>query len=146
MNAGILAMLTLLGTVGAGIALVWYRDLIFGAEPPPRRPGPRRPPPSRPRRLTTAHKPETVAKRAATVSAPVSGVAIANNDAEMIALRALAKLIRAEMITETAALETVFAVRAGSSKAYKNVQAKLKQAQSELADIPEPASPPPGER
>ena len=74
---------------------------------------------------------ETKPKRAETVSATVSGIAVPDNDAEMIAIRTVAKLINAGMITETAALETVFAVRAGSSRRYRAVQAKLKLAQAE---------------
>jgi hypothetical protein len=62
---------------------------------------------------------------------PVSGIATPNDDPEMVAFRVLAKLIAARLVTETAALETAFDVRAGSSKAYKTVQAKLKAAQVE---------------
>lgn len=133
MNEGVVLLLTIIATAGSGLTVLWYRDLIWPERFPPaepqRRPGPRRPPAARQRRPPAG---ETKPKPAATVSPAVSGVATPDNDAEMVALRAVAMLIQAGMITETAALETVFAVRAGSSKAYKNVQAKLKQAQSEL--------------
>ena len=43
------------------------------------------------------------------------------------------KLINAGLITETAALQTVFGVKAGSSKDYKRVHEKLKIAQAEIA-------------
>lgn len=133
MNPGTLAILTLLGTIGVGITVVWYRDLIwpeyFPPAEPQRRPGPRRPPAARARQVKPA---EMEPKPAATVSNGVSGIATPNNDAEMVALRAVAVLIQANMITETAALETLFCVKAGSSKRYKAIHAKLKQAQSEL--------------
>jgi len=58
----------------------------------------------------------------------VSGVATPNNDAETVSFRVLAKLIQAKHVTETEALETVFGVKAGSSKAYQEARAKLKRA------------------
>jgi hypothetical protein len=133
MNEGIVLLLTVLGTAGAGLTVLWYRDLIWPEHFPPakqqRRPGPRRPPAARARQVTPA---ETEPKPAATVSPAVSGIATPDNDAEMVALRAVAVLIQANMITETAALETLFCVKPGSSKRYKAIHAKLKQAQSEL--------------
>jgi len=145
MNEGLLALILILGTIGAVIWAVMYRDLIWPTSPnSPRRPAgrvrsrvlrPGRAAPAAPRqRLALV---ETRAKSTATVSEPVSGVATLENDAEMIALRTLAKLIAANQITETAALQTVFAVRAGSSKRYKEVQAKLKIAQAELESAAE---------
>lgn len=133
MNPGTLAILTLLGTIGVGVTVVWYRDLIwpehFPQAKPQRRTGPRRPPAGRARQVKPA---ETAPKPAETVSPAVSGIATPDNDAEMVALRAVAVLIKANMITETAALETLFCVKPGSSKRYKAIHAKLKQAQSEL--------------
>lgn len=132
MNEGWLAIGVILATIGSGIALVWYRDLIFttGAAAPrrPRRSTPRRPPP-RPRQV------ETPAKQAEAVSRAVSVIGAPENDIEMIAFRALAKLVRAGMVNETVAIETVFDVKAGSSKAYKAAQSKLKQALVELDSL-----------
>jgi hypothetical protein len=136
MNEGWLAICVILATIGSGIALVWYRDLIFttGAAAPrrPRRSTPRRParPPARP-----APRVETPAKQAEAVSYAVSSIAAPENDIEMIAFRALAKLVRAGMVNETVAIETVFDVKAGSSKAYKAAQSKLKQALVELDSL-----------
>ena len=138
MNEGWLAIGVILATIGSGIALVWYRDLIFttGAAAPrrPRRSTPRRParPAARPRQI------ETPVKQAEVVSNVVSMIAAPENDIEMIAFRALAKLVRAGDVTETIALEHAFDVKAGSSKAYKAVQAKLKIALVEL-DIADPS-------
>lgn len=135
MNEGWLAIGVILATIGSGVALVWYRDLIFttGAAAPrrPRRSTPRRParPPTRPRKV------ETPAKQAEAVSNAVSVIAAPENDIEMIAFRALAKLIRAGAVNETIAIETVFDVKAGSSKAYKACQANLKRALAELDSL-----------
>lgn len=132
MNEGWLAIGVILATIGSGIALVWYRDLIFttGAAAPrrPRRSTPRRPAAARPR----APASETVAKPAEVVSNAVSVIAAPENDIEMIAFRALAKLVRAGAVNETVAIETAFDVKAGSSKAYKAAQTKLKIALFEL--------------
>ena len=129
MNEGWLAIGVILATIGSGIALVWYRDLIFttGAAAPrrPRRPTSRRSA-TRPRQV------ETPAKPAEAVSNAVSVIAAPENDIEMIAFRALAKLVRAKVCTETEALEHAFDVSAGSSKAYKAVQSKLKIALAEI--------------
>jgi len=129
MNEGWLAIGVILATIGSGIALVWYRDLIFttGAAAPrrPRRPTPRRPA-TRPRQI------ETPVKQAEVVSDAVSVITAPESEIEMIAFRALAKLVRAGDVTETTALEHAFDVKAGSSKAYKAVQAKLKTALAEL--------------
>lgn len=130
MNEGVLAILVIVGTIGAGVVLVMYRDLIFtgAAAPPPRqrRPAQLRRPPARS---------ETVAKPAAIVSIDVSPTAIDNNDPEMIAFRAIAKLVYAGVVTETVAIERAFDVRAGSSKAYKAAQSKLKSALAELESV-----------
>ena len=132
MNEGWLAIGVILATIGSGIALVWYRDLIFttGAAAPrrQRRPTPRRPAAARPR----ASQSETVAKPSEVVSNAISVIAAPENDIEMIAFRALAKLVRAGAVNETVAIETAFDVKAGSSKAYKAAQAKLKIALFEL--------------
>lgn len=129
MNEGWLAIGVILATIGSGVALVWYRDLIFttGAAAPrrPRRSTPRRPAATRPRT-------EIEAKPSEVVSNAISVIAAPENDIEMIAFRALAKLIRAGAVNETVAIETVFDVRAGSSKAYRAAQAKLKIALFEL--------------
>ena len=68
------------------------------------------------------------------ISPGVSGTTTPQTDDEMIAIRALVKLVDAGLVTETAALTTVFGVKAGSSKRYKEVQAKLKVAQAELGE------------
>lgn len=138
MNEGLLALLIIGGTIGAVIWVALHRDVIYGqpTQPAPEgrvrsrmlRPGRAAPAPARQRLVLV----ETKAKPAATISAPISATPMQDNDAEMVALRALAKLIAADLVTETAALQTVFAVRAGSSKRYKEVQAKLKIAQAEL--------------
>jgi hypothetical protein len=141
MNEGLLALLVIVATIGAGVWVALHRDIIY----------PERAQPAARSRVRTAkprpmHRPaqvarpaETVAKPAASVSSPVSRIATPESDPEMIALRALAKLIAADLITETAALQTVFDVKAGSSKRYKEVQAKLKAAQAELESVGEPA-------
>jgi len=135
MNEGWLAIGVILATIGSGIALVWYRDLIFttGAAPErrPRRPTPRRPAGQR----RPAPRTEIEAKPAAIVSSDVSVIATPESDAEMIAFRALAKLIRAGAVNETVAIETAFDVHAGSSKAYKAAQAKMKKALADLDSL-----------
>lgn len=132
MNEGWLAIGVILATIGSGVVLVWYRDLIFspGAAAPrrSRRQVKRRPGRAAARSSTT----ETPAKPAETASEAVSVVAIENDSMEMIAFLVLAKLIRARDITETVALEHAFDVKAGSSKAYKAAQAKLKRALEDL--------------
>jgi hypothetical protein len=141
MNEGWLALLIILATIGAMIWIGLHRHIIyperFGAGHPvgharlvSRRPGRATPAPRRPLRAA-----ETRPKSTATVSETVSGIATLENDAEMIALRTIAKLIAADLITETVALSTVFAVKAGSSRRYKEVQRKLKIAQAELEAI-----------
>lgn len=135
MNEGWLAIGVILATIGSGVALVWYRDLIFttGAAAPrrPRRSTTRRPTarPSAPRQV------ETPAKPAEVVSNAISVIAAPDNDIEMIAFRALAKLIRAGAVNETIAIETVFDVKAGSSKAYKACHANLKRALDDLDSL-----------
>ena len=140
MNEGWLALAVIVATISAMIWIALNRHIIyperFGAGPSSRRARfdarrPGRAPTAQPRRLPALA--ETPAKSPAMVSTGVSGVATPTNDAEMVALEAIAKLIAAELITETVALTTVFAVKAGSSKRYKEVQAKLKIAQSRLA-------------
>ena len=129
MNEGTLAILVIIATIGAGVVVVAYRDLIFSTgAPPPRERRPaqlRRPPAGRPS--------ETPAKPAEAISVPISPIATPESDPEMIAFQALAKLVRAGVVTETIALEHAFGVRAGSSKAYTTVRAKLKVALAELA-------------
>lgn len=181
MNEGTLAILTILAMIGAGITVVWYRDLIFRTDDPParpaarpragaraprsapgqpapaRRPGARPAPPASrlaapgrqadtrpaaparpPVSPARAPGPEMTPKWGETVSPPVSGVAMPHDAAEMVLFRGLAKLVRAKVITETAALETVFDVRAGSGKAYTAVRAKLKTALAELESTDAP--------
>lgn len=127
MNEGWLAIGVILATIGSGIALVVYRDLIFttGAA------APRRPAAAR----SSAPRSETVAKPAAIVSTAISVIAAPENDIEMIAFRALAKLIRGGVVGETIAIETAFDVKAGNGKAYKAAQAKLKTALAELDSL-----------
>jgi hypothetical protein len=135
MNEGWLAIGVILATIGSGVALVWYRDLIFttGAAAPrrPRQVAPRR----RARPATRPRQVETPAKRVAMVSPPVSPIATLDSDTEMIVFRAIAKLVRAGVITETLAIEHAFDVKAGSSKAYKACHANLKRALFELDSL-----------
>lgn len=136
-NEGLLAILIVIATISAAIWVAIHRDVIY---PPTPRPA------TRPRvrvarmRGPPARRPETVPEKPATVSTQVSGVAMQNGDPEMIAFHVLAKLIAARLVTETAALETAFDVRAGSSKAYRAVQAKLKAAQVELESTVQPTA------
>lgn len=135
MNEGWLAIGVILATIGSGVALVWYRDLIFttGAAAPrrPRQGAPRR----RARPAARLRQIETTAKPAAIVSQAVAVIAAPENDVEMIAFRALAKLVRAGVVTETQAIEHAFDCKAGSSKAYKSAQANLKRALIELDSL-----------
>lgn len=135
MNSGVLVLLIIVGTIGAGIVVTVYRDLIFtsGSSSRPRDSSwtTRRPPVRR----SPVRAAETKSKPAEAVSSVVSGAAMPDNDPEMVSFRVLAKLINAKLITETAALETTFDVAAGSSKAYKAAQAKLKKAQAELESL-----------
>lgn len=144
MNEGTLAILIIVATIGAGIAVVAYRDLIFSTgAPPPRRRRPaqlRRPPVARPRVSPAPARSETAPKPAAIVSVPVSPTAMPDSDPETIAFQVLAKLIRAGVVNETVALEHAFGVRAGSSKAYTTVRAKLKMALAELAMTDSPST------
>lgn len=135
MNEGWLAIGVILATIGSGVALVWYRDLIFttGAAAPRR---PRQVAGRRPNRPAVRRRPiETPAKPAAVVSPAISVITAPENDPEMIAFRALAKLVRAGAVNETIAIETVFDVKAGSSKAYKAAQSKLKKALVDLDSL-----------
>jgi len=131
MNEGWLAIGVILATIGSGVALVWYRDLIFTTGSA----APRQPRRSTPRRPGRVQRSETVAKPAKIVSSAISVIAAPENDIEMIAFRALAKLIRAGAVNETVAIETAFDVHAGSSKAYKAAQAKMKRALAELDSL-----------
>lgn len=131
MNEGWLAIGVILATIGSAVALVWYRDLIFTTNAP----APRQRRPAQLRRRSAPRAAETGAKQAAIVSHAVSSIAAPENDIEMIAFRALAKLVRAGMVNETVAIETVFDVKAGSSKAYKAAQSRLKQALVELDSL-----------
>lgn len=134
MNEGLLAILIVLATIGAAIWVAIHRDVIY---PTPR-------PANRPRvrvaalRSSGPARPETRTEKAATVSAPVSSAATPESDPEMIAVRVLAKLVAVKLVTETEALENAFDVKAGSSKRYKEVQAKLKVAQAEAESIRAP--------
>lgn len=135
MNEGWLAIGVILATIGSGITLVVYRDLIFTTGAPPPRQGRRtmrRPAYSRP---SAPRQVETPAKPAEAVSCAVSVIAAPENDIEMIAFRALAKLVRAGVVTETLAIEHAFDVKAGSSKAYKAAQVSLKKALSDLDSL-----------
>jgi len=142
MNEGLLALIIIVATIGAAIWAAMYRDLIWPTSPS----GPSRPAGrvvSRPGRMTPAPRrspalAETPAKPAAIISEPISAVTTPKNDAETIAIMTIAKLIAAGQVGETAALQTVFAVKPGSSRRYKEVQRKLKIAQEELTAI-EPA-------
>ncbi len=137
MSPGMQLLLTLVATVLAVIAVVTYRDLIFQqpARPTPTRRRPARSPASSPgsARAAPAAPPKPAAKQQETISAPISGISLQENDAEMVAFLAIAKLIQANMITETAALQTVFNVKPGSSRAYQDARTKLKQAQDRLS-------------
>lgn len=142
MGSGILAIVVVLATIGAIVFVSLHRGAIPPAAPAAPASGqrPAAPAARRAARPAPAHRParraagETPAKSDATVSAPVSGYVMQDNDAEMVAIRALAKLIQAELITETMALSTVFNVKPGSSKRYKEVHEKLKTAQAELGE------------
>jgi len=74
---------------------------------------------------------EIAAKEDESVSEDVSGIETPESDPEMIAIRAIAKLIAADLVKETPALEQAFGVKAGSGKDYKRVQKKLKEAMQE---------------
>lgn len=136
MNEGWLAIGVILATIGSAVALVWYRDLIFttGAAAPrrPRRSTTRRPAAARPRAPRQA---ETPAKPVEVVSNAISVIAAPENDIEMIAFRALAKLVRAGVVGETVAIETAFDVKAGNGKNYKAAQLNLKRALAELDSL-----------
>jgi hypothetical protein len=58
----------------------------------------------------------------------VSVIATPEDDAETVAFRFLARLVKAGHVTETQALESACEVKAGSSKAYQEARAKLKRA------------------
>lgn len=129
---GLLLLLTVIGTAGAGLTVVWYRDLIW-PEHFPRSPAPRRPAPRRVVRGPAAG--ETKPKPAEAVSPTVSGVATPQTDAETVSFRTLAKLVKAGVVTETVALESACEVKAGSSKAYMAAREKLKAALAEIDKI-----------
>ncbi len=128
MNEGWLLLLTVVGTIGAALTVVYYRDLIWPERYPPaaplRRTRPRRPPATRPRRPPAS---ETTPKRTEAISSNVSGVTTLQTDAETISFRTLAKLVQAGVLTETVALEATCNVKAGSSKAYQAAREKLKK-------------------
>lgn len=132
MNEGLLLLLTVVGTAGVGLTVVWYRDLIwpehFSPPPPIRRPTPRRP-------ARRAPAGETKAKAAESVSAPVSGIKTPSAPAETVSFHTLALLVRAGAIKETIALESACNVKAGSSKGYQSAREKLKAALDELDKI-----------
>jgi len=62
----------------------------------------------------------------------ISSIAIPKDDAETVAFRFLARLVKAGHVTETQALESACGLKAGSSKAYQEARTKLKKA---LEDI-----------
>lgn len=134
MNPAILVFVTIAATIGAAIWVALHRHVIY----PDRYTTPAPPARSRRRVPLSTRQREIAVKPAAIISAPVSSVATPNIDAETVAIQTIAKLIAAGKITETAALETVFNVKAGSSRRYKEVQAKLKTAQSELVSKAQP--------
>lgn len=142
MNPGLLALGLVAAAIGAAIWVVWHREAIYGAAARPAASGQRPARPARPARRPAppAHRParqlasETAQKREAMISADVSGFTMPENDAEMIALRTIAKLVKADLVKETVALSTVFAVKPGSSKRYREVQEKLKIAQAEIGE------------
>lgn len=132
-NPATLAIATILATGGAAVWVAMYRDVIWAASVPPTRQGPRRAP-GRSRQVAAAppKQAETPPKQAATVSLPVSPIATPDSDPEMIAIRVLAKLVKAGCIGQTVALENAFDVKSGNSKAYTRVQEKFKTAKIEL--------------
>lgn len=136
MNQGTLAILVILATIGVAIFAATHRDLLFPASNQRSRvPGKHlhsRQPALRVVRGSSSARPETTPKQHETVSTGVSGVATSQEDPETIALRTIAKLVAEDLLTETKALETVFNVKAGSSKEYKRVHAKLKSIQAQL--------------
>jgi len=138
MNQGALALGLIVAAIGAVIWVSLHRHVIWPETARPAEPRARPRPAARPGRLAHRVRPgrapavETEPKRPATISEPVSGVATPDDDTEMIAVRTIAKLIAADLVTETVALQTAFGVKPGSSKRYKEVQAKLKMAQAEL--------------
>lgn len=136
MNEGTLALGVIIATIAAMIYLSWNRELLFPSTDQPsrseRKPLQQRQPKARIVRRPAATRPEIAPQRPAAVSAPVSSIATPNDDAEMVALRTIAKLVAADLVTETKALERVFNVKAGNGKDYQRVQAKLKEAQAEL--------------
>lgn len=136
MNEGTLALGVVIATIAASVYLTWNRELLFPSANTPRRPERKPLQPRRPKvrvvHRPTATRPEIPPQRLEAVSAPISSIAVPNGDPEMIALRTIAKLTAANLVTETRALETVFDVKAGNGKRYKDVQAKLKIAQAEL--------------
>lgn len=140
MNEGTLAIVVIIATIGVAIFAATHRELLFpSSDQHPRvtqKPLQGRRPELRVVRGGTSARRETRAKRAEAVSGAVSGIAKPQSDPEMIALLTIAKLVAHDLVTETKALETVFSVRAGSSKEYKRVQARFKIAQSELEHSP----------
>jgi len=149
MNEGWLALAVIVATISAMIWIALNRHIIYperySAGPSSRRAkfGARRPgrvPPAQPRRSPALA--ETEPKQRAMVSAGVSGVATPNDDAEIIAMRAVLKLARQYQINETDMLFYSFGVKPGSGKDYKNMRAVLKRVQAEQADSTEaPARP-----
>ncbi len=137
MSPGLQLLLTIVATIFAVGTVVVYRDLIFEqpARPTPTRRRPTRSPASAASSASSAPAalPKPAPKQQEIISPPVSASTIAENDAEMLAFLAIAKLIQANMITETAALQTVFNVKPGSSRAYQDARTKLKQAQDRLS-------------
>lgn len=142
MGTGLLAIGVVVATIAAVLYVTLNRRVIYGV-PSADRPAPasgQRPAARRAARPAPAHRlkrrpaGETPAKSVEAVSSTVSGFVMPDNDAEMVAIRAIAKLIQADHITETVALSTVFGVKPGSSKRYKEVQAKLKTAQAEIEE------------
>lgn len=127
-----------LGRVVRPIAGWLWRAFWDRPEAPPAEPA-RRPRPSPSRRAQVRDQAGRfagsfrVVSRAETRFGGVSGIAEPNDDAETVAFRFLARLVRAGHVPETVALECACGVRAGSSKAYQEARAKLKRAIEEEA-------------
>lgn len=124
-DPGLYAILVILGSVGAVIWVFSHRQYIW-TDAPQRSPAPQ----LSARRIV---KPaETPPKQAATISPLVSPVATPNTEAETVSLRLIAKLVKANVVTQTAAIEAAFDVRAGSSKRYVALVERYKLAAAEL--------------
>lgn len=77
---------------------------------------------------------ETEPKIDETISDSVSSIETPENDAEMVSILTILKLVEADLVTETAAITTVFGVKAGGGKEYKRIAARVKAAKNQPAD------------